>query len=317
MSNRVCSAIVMVVGILIAATASVSAAVPTRMTVQGKLTNAAGDPVPAGIKSFTFKIYDAAAGGMEVWPAGPGEVQPLSTDADGLWTAEVGAVVALTDPVFSGDTRWLEVTVNDGVNPAETLPRIKLNTSPYTFRSEQSNNAANAGNADNLGGLPPSGYALNVHTHDAATVTDEPGIASRAVSSLIFLPQGATTMQDLVTCTLTIAQAGYIHVQARCGMTAYGTTGANRGFFQVDETAGGSEDPLHYVFVGDPAHVNTGGAYGHSVYVDRIYSKPAGAYVFRLEAVALPSNGSGATTQIDNAVITAAFYPKAYGTVAP
>jgi len=40
--------------------------------------------------------------------------------------------------------------VDDGVNPAETLPRIKLNTNPFTYR------AASAQNADAVGGLNPS-----------------------------------------------------------------------------------------------------------------------------------------------------------------
>src|SRR3972149_7933115 len=104
MSKCYRSAIITIAGVLLIAAGMSYAAVPTRMTVQGKLTNAAGDPVPAGRKSFTFKIYDAAVGGSEIWPAGPGEVQPLSTDADGLWTVEVGALVPLTATVFSGDT---------------------------------------------------------------------------------------------------------------------------------------------------------------------------------------------------------------------
>ena len=40
--------------------------VPTKMSVQGRLTNGAGAPVPAGLKNFTFKIYDQPAGGIEI-----------------------------------------------------------------------------------------------------------------------------------------------------------------------------------------------------------------------------------------------------------
>ncbi len=310
------SAILTIAGMLLIAAGTSFAAVPTRMTVQGKLTNAAGDPVPAGLKSFTFKIYDAAAGGMEIWPAGPGEVQPLSTDADGLWTAEVGALVALTDPVFSGDTRWLEVTVNDGVNPAETLPRIKLNTSPYTFQAEQSNNAANAAHAtdaDNLGGLAPSGYALNVHSHDATTVTDEPGIASNTSYDFLTLTQGTTVMVDMITTSITIPVGGYIVVRAKTQFRTYGNSAGKYAFFQIDETAGGDR-------LGGAYEVEVGsGADGFylPVVVERVYFKPAGTYAFRLEGRAYEANPGGTVTQAWAHVITATFYPTAYGPVTP
>jgi hypothetical protein len=127
--------------------APVQADVPTEMSVQGRLTNGAGAPVPAGLKTFTFKIYDAQFGGVEIWPAGPGESQSISTDANGLWNAGVGENVPLTEAVFQSPVRWLQVTVNDGVNPAETLPRIELRTNPYTYRSATSQHADSLGSS--------------------------------------------------------------------------------------------------------------------------------------------------------------------------
>lgn len=115
--------------------------VPENMNVQGRLTDAAGDPLPAGFKIFTFKIWDAEVGGTEVWPGGPGENQTIGTDDDGLWTAQVGKLLGLTDAVFQDTTRWLEVTIDDNVNPVETLPRIKLNTNPFTYRAATSQDA--------------------------------------------------------------------------------------------------------------------------------------------------------------------------------
>lgn len=109
------------------------AAVPSQMTVQGKLTNASGNPLPAGIKTFVFRIFDAQSGGTEIWPGGPGETQFISTDADGLWLANVGAVAPLIDAVFAFTPRWLQITVNDG-QTLTTLPRTQLVTSPYAQR---------------------------------------------------------------------------------------------------------------------------------------------------------------------------------------
>ncbi|MEW5702080.1 MAG: tail fiber domain-containing protein [Candidatus Zixiibacteriota bacterium] len=127
--------VVLTGALLIAGANPASTAVPPLMTVQGKLTSAVGTPPAAGPKTFTFKIYDAPVGGTELWPGGPGETQVVNTDAAGLWTAQLGSVAALTDPVFSATERWLEITVDDGVNPPETLSRTKLNTNPYTYRA--------------------------------------------------------------------------------------------------------------------------------------------------------------------------------------
>ena len=121
--------------------------VPPEMAVQGRLTNGSGAPVPPGLKNMTFKIFDAPSGGVEIWPGGPGETQLLTTDANGLWNAGVGSVIPLTEAVFLAPVRWLEVTVDDGVNPIETLPRLELRTTPYAYR------AATSQQADSLAGL--------------------------------------------------------------------------------------------------------------------------------------------------------------------
>jgi hypothetical protein len=106
-----------------------SAAVPASITVQGKLTDAGGVPLPAGPKSFNFNISGSEVGGAPVWPSLFGEPQVLSSDASGLWIALMGAISPLTESVFSDTVRWLEVTV-DGM----TLPRVRLATGPYAHR---------------------------------------------------------------------------------------------------------------------------------------------------------------------------------------
>jgi hypothetical protein len=105
------------------------------MNVQGCLTDGAGAPVAPGLKIFTFRIFNMPVGGAEIWPGGAGEQHTLPTDGAGLWNAAVGALIPLTEAVFADSARWLQVTVDDGVLPAETLPRIKLNTIPYTYHA--------------------------------------------------------------------------------------------------------------------------------------------------------------------------------------
>lgn len=130
----------------ILAATPVLADVPTQMPIQGRLTNSAGAPVPAGLKFFTFKIFDAASGGTEIWPAGLGETQTLASDVNGLWSGSIGLLVPLTPDVFQSPVRWLQITVDNGVDPAEILPRLQLKTNPYTYRS------ATSQHADSLGG---------------------------------------------------------------------------------------------------------------------------------------------------------------------
>jgi hypothetical protein len=105
------------------------AAVPAQITVQGKLTDAGGNPLPAGPKSFVFRIYNQQVGGVEIWPGDLGDAQTISSDADGLWSANIGASIPLIEAVFDSDVRWLQVIVESTL-----LPRVRLVTGPYAYR---------------------------------------------------------------------------------------------------------------------------------------------------------------------------------------
>ena len=101
--------IVLTLSLFILLSIPAQAAVPSSINVQGRLTDSTGSPLPAGLRIFTFKIFDAATLGSEIWPGGAGEDQTLVTDAAGLWTANVGALLGLTDSVFADSVRWLEI----------------------------------------------------------------------------------------------------------------------------------------------------------------------------------------------------------------
>lgn len=124
--------IVFGVAFVIALASTSVAAVPTSITVQGKLTDSTGAPFAPGAKQFVFSIHDSESGGSKIWPSVDLEYQMLTTDASGLWNANVGSVVPLTDFVFLDSVRWLEVAVDVG-GPV-VLPRIRMITGPYTYR---------------------------------------------------------------------------------------------------------------------------------------------------------------------------------------
>ncbi len=116
-------------------------AVPSSITVHGRLTDAGGNPLPAGSKTFQFRIFNDTLAGAQIWPGGGvPEQQVISSNVSGLWVARVGAVSPLVDNDFDNPTRWLQITV-DGT----TLPRVRILSEPYAFRTGSVDGATGGG----------------------------------------------------------------------------------------------------------------------------------------------------------------------------
>lgn len=98
--------------------------VPSTMSYQGVLRDAAGDPVPDGPYEFVFELYDTGSGGTALWS----ETQTL-TVSEGVFNARLGSVVPLELPF--DQQYWLDITV-DG---SHLDPRTPLETAPYAFRA--------------------------------------------------------------------------------------------------------------------------------------------------------------------------------------
>ncbi|MBM4464763.1 MAG: hypothetical protein FJ014_04225 [Chloroflexi bacterium] len=100
---------------------SVSGTVATKISYQGRLTDANGSPVADGTYTMQFRLYDARSGGTMLWDSGSQNVQVY----DGLFNVELGV-----DPShFNGQALWLETKVG-----AETLsPRRELLPVPYAL----------------------------------------------------------------------------------------------------------------------------------------------------------------------------------------
>jgi hypothetical protein len=125
----------MIAAVLLAVPAVTTADVPSTMTVQGRLLDDTGSP-PTATYFIHFRIFDQEVGGTELWPlAGPGGEGHSEFVEEGLWTAEIGETHPLTEAVFEAAECWLEVEVGDGgAHPYEVMGRIKLNTSPFSYR---------------------------------------------------------------------------------------------------------------------------------------------------------------------------------------
>ncbi len=125
----------LLIGLLVMAATAV-AQVPSTMTVQGRLTDAAGDPLAAGSRTFEFKIYSSESSSIQLWPGlgDPDDIAAVYVDADGFWTAEIGTDTPLPPSAFGNKNTWLEITVSVKGGLSEVLPRIRLDTGPFAFR---------------------------------------------------------------------------------------------------------------------------------------------------------------------------------------
>jgi hypothetical protein len=99
--------------------------IPQTISYQGILTDASGTAVPDGNYELTFKLYDAATGGMELWS----EEQSVAVN-NGIFNVILGSITPLTlsfDRLY-----WLGVTVGQD---SELTPRIELTASAYSLNA--------------------------------------------------------------------------------------------------------------------------------------------------------------------------------------
>lgn len=122
--RRLSPALVLLVLMLVVHSAT--AYVPQTMSYQGVLRHGDGSVVPNGLYSVTFRIYDVAVGGSEIW------MEPRAVEVDdGIFNVTLGTVTPLTIPF---DTQyWLGVSIEED---PELAPRTELTSSPYAFRAQ-------------------------------------------------------------------------------------------------------------------------------------------------------------------------------------
>jgi len=97
------------------------------LTYQGRLADAAGNPVANQTVDMTFRIYEQPTGGTAVWT----QDRAIPTDANGLFTT----ILSINPPLKEGGVEainnlWLGVQA--GSDP-EMEPRQRLTGAPYAF----------------------------------------------------------------------------------------------------------------------------------------------------------------------------------------
>lgn len=122
-----------------------SAVVPPLVNFSGVLHDANGKSM-TGVVGVTFLLYKDQEGGAPLWM----ETQNVQPDKAGHYTVMLGSTSnqGLPADIFAaGDARWLAVQV---VGEQEQA-RVLLVSAPYALK---------AGDAETIGGLPPSAFVL-------------------------------------------------------------------------------------------------------------------------------------------------------------
>lgn len=142
------------------------AAVPQLINYQGRLTDN-GVPL-SGTHSLKFVIFANEAGTVALWQ----ETQPAVTVTDGLFQVLLGSVVPIPSSVFSGDTRWLAVSLNGGPQMTPLKPIV---STAYAYRAAKSDTSSYALSS---GGTSGGGWTDNGTTVTLSTVGDSVGIGT-------------------------------------------------------------------------------------------------------------------------------------------
>jgi len=122
--------IVILVSILI----PVILAIPQTLNLHGKLTDDDGD-ILSGNYNMTFNIYDVSTGGSSLWNA---TNQTISVGSDGIYHFILTGV-----NLTFAEQYYLGITVR---SDSEMTPRINLTSTPYSFRTNITDNLNSANN---------------------------------------------------------------------------------------------------------------------------------------------------------------------------
>jgi hypothetical protein len=169
--------------------------------------------VPAGTVSVTFTLYENEQGGTALWS----ETQNVQVDAQGHYTALLGSASPEGLPMnlfTTAQAHWLAVqTLSEGFGEQ---PRVLLVSAPYALK---------AGDAETIGGLPPSAF-VRVDASSGASGT----IAGTSVG----------TMTAATTASKGSAHANPVRLTTtECGDFCDATTGYQISGTTVVQTPGG------------------------------------------------------------------------------
>jgi len=159
---------------------STNVVVPPLINFSGQLIDANGKLLTGSV-AVTFFLYKEPQGGSPIWM----ESQNVQPDNQGRYTVMLGSTsgAGLPTNIFvAGEAHWLGVQVQG----QEEQPRVLLVSAPYALK---------AGDAETIGGLPPSAFMLAAPRADnGASVS-----ASQGAAAITGAPTGPPAASDVTT----------------------------------------------------------------------------------------------------------------------
>jgi uncharacterized protein (TIGR02145 family) len=114
----------------IALSINLCAQVPALIPYQAVARDAAGQPLANSNVNARFTIHDGIANGASVWQ----ELQTVSTNALGLFTAQLGSIVSLNNVNWAGGAKFMQVEVDLGSGFVE-IGTLQMLSVPYALYS--------------------------------------------------------------------------------------------------------------------------------------------------------------------------------------
>ncbi len=204
--------------------------VPPLVNFSGTLTDVNGKPL-TGVVGVTFLLYKEQAGGSPLWL----ETQNVQPDKTGRYTVMLGSTssTGLPSDIFvAGEAHWLGVQIE---GQAEQ-PRVLLVSAPYALK---------AGDAETIGGLPPSAFVLAAPPPSGGTSADANAPAAAATSATasplttsdVTTTGGTvntvplfTTSTNIQNSLLTQTATTAINVAGKLNLPTTGTATSTKGF---------------------------------------------------------------------------------------
>jgi hypothetical protein len=212
--------------------AQTAATVPHVIRFSGTARNVDGEPL-TGVLGLTFALYAEQTGGPALWM----ETQNVRADASGRYTVLLGSTKpdGLPAELFASEqARWIGVQIAEQAE----LPRALLVSAPYALK---------AGDAETLGGLPPSAFMLSAPvaagSGESSPITSSEasaangGTASLPASSNVTTTGGTantipmfTTATNIQNSLLTQTGTTAVNVAGKLNQPATGTATTAKGF---------------------------------------------------------------------------------------
>jgi hypothetical protein len=186
--------------ILLLLVAQAGAAIPKKITYQGRLTDTGGNPLP-GEHTVFFSLHNVESGGIMLWS----ETQTVTADSSGVFSAILGSTTPIQ--ISFADPKWLSITVDSQpISPRREIVSVA--------------SAFNAQNADSLGNSPPSAYSQVGHTHYSLAASDGSPVDAVYVDADGRVGIGTTTPDRQLKVVNSSSTTGAIAINGQATSTA-------------------------------------------------------------------------------------------------